>query len=46
LSNCQRRFALQANAAQADTRRVSIIVGFIGCAFLALTREIHYPFVA
>src|SRR5687768_9274464 len=45
LSSCQRRFALQANAAQADTRRVSIMVGFIECAFLALPREIHYQIV-
>src|SRR5689334_4929301 len=45
LSSCHRRFALQANAAQADTRRVSIMVGFIGCAFLALSREFHYQIV-
>src|SRR5688572_10652255 len=46
LSSCQRRFALQANAAQAAARRVSIMVGFIACAFLALTREFHYQIVA
>jgi hypothetical protein len=36
LRSCQRRFALQAKAAQADTRRVSIMIGFIESAFLAL----------